>query len=504
VSDISGKIRAALIRLKGGPQQSFSGRAGVIFIGTALGQGFSFILLPLTARIYGPETLGSAASVLAILGIASLLTSLQYDNAIIVASDHDVPYLLLLSSAITCAWTLILSVVIFFDLLLDKGQFLVAKGVGWTLPALIFTYSHFILLVNYRLRQNELYRVSLGRIIYYGGTAILQVVGGFFFGGQASIFLLAQVLGAFISVLYLLPWSRAVRVLKKKKIKIRLIKTEIPAIARAYANFPKFQMPGGVLNAVSVHLPIIFMKAVFSEAWAGWYFVAWRILAAPTVLISQAIGQVFYRDSAERERSGVEQGRILEKIVFNLFRVSFIPAVALGVTAPLLVSGILGEEWSPVSTILRVLLVSMQVTFFTSPVSQFLNVKGRQAGFMAFCTALLLARSTALAIGWGFRSEILSVVAYSLASVAVLMLFLAYIVKSAGGSMRRIARNSAPLVLDMMMIGGILSILWSLDLIYKPQGIAVALALLSSAVWREKRRHDRQPRGHDSRPLGAD
>ena len=476
---------------------TFCGRAGTVFVGTALGQGISFVLLPLITGIYGPNALGSAATVLAILGVMSLFTCLQYDNAVIVASDSDVFYLLLLSSIATLGWALLFCCVILLASWIGGGNHLFTPlTIAWTLPPLILTYSHFILLTNYRLRKNQLYEVSLGRIIYYGGTSLLQVAGGLLFNGKGYVFLLAQAIGALASVLYLVPWQSTVRASIKEKLTTKMILREVFRVARAYSNFPKFQMPGSVLNAISLHLPVIFMRVAFSEAWAGWYFVAWRILAAPTVLISQAVGQIFYRDSAERERSGLAQGKALETIVFNLFRISFIPAVALGVTAPFFVHVFLGEEWAPVGTILRILLIGMQVTFFTSPVSMFLNVKGMQAGFMSFCALMLLTRAAGLAAGWWLHSEFASIAAYTMASVAVMLPFLGYVVRSAQGSMWKIIRKSLPLLLDGTIFAVLIYILSSFDILYKFTGISISTTLIGAIVIRELRRN--------TFPVGAD
>ncbi len=485
-----------LTRIKAASHNSFIGRAGIILAGTALGQGISFLTLPLTTRIYGPDTLGNAATVLALLGIASLFTCLQYDNAVIVAPDRDVPYLLLLSSICALSWALLAYLILFLYTCTLEYHILVPLGIYWALPPLLLIYSHFILLTNYRLRNNELNRVSYGRIIYYGGTSILQLLAGLLFNGQALAFLVAQIIAAFVSVIYLMPWRSIINQLAKEKVTFKVTSIEVIRVARIYANFPKFQMPGGILNAISLHLPVVFIRVAFSEARAVWYFVAWRILAAPTVLISHAVGQIFYRDSAERERSGLAQGKALERIVFNLFRMSFLPAVALGATAPFLVHVFLGEEWAPVGTILRILLIGMQVTFFTSPVSMFLNVKGMQAGFMSFCALMLLMRAAGLAAGWRLHSELASIAAYTLASVAVMLPFLSYVVRCAQGSIWKIVKKALPLLLDGTILAVLMYILLSFDMLYKLTGISISTALISVIAIRELRRN--------TFPIGAD
>jgi O-antigen/teichoic acid export membrane protein len=469
--------------------QSFSGRTSIILAGSVAGQAIVFILLPLTTQIYDANALGRAASTLAFLSIVVLFIFLQYDQSLIVAEDEDLPYLLLLSGLLYAIWIagLVTILLVSWLFLQPAYSFLHSIGVNTVLILLIATYSPFLLFTNYHLRRNALVKVSLGRIIYYGGGASLQVAGGAVFGGKEHVFLLAQVAAAAIASVYIIPWKSVATWLQANKIEIAHIYSNIVRIVRLYIKFPKYQAPAQFVNAVSVNMPVIFMRIAFSDTWAGWYFIAWRILAAPTTLLSQAVGQVFYRDSAENERIGLSQGRRIESMVYGLVRISLLPAVALVLLSPFLVTLLFGSEWLPVADILQILVIAFTVAFFVSPVSNLLNVKDKQERILFYYVLLFLSRLLALGIGWWLGSGMASVWLYSLASVAVLLPFVVDVIHNMEGNVKPIIyklKNSLLNVTVVLIVGIAVAVL---DATTYLSGLVALILVILSAVWIEIR-----------------
>ncbi len=468
-----------------------------------MGQGIAFLMLPIIAHLYAAEILGRAATSLALLNIVSILVCFQYDQAIIVADDEDLPYLLSLAAVAIVLWILGLGIILGLSKVCwEEGyRWFLESGLNSLLLLLIAGYAPFLLLINLQLRRNQLGRVSLGRITYYGGGSLLQVVGGLAFGGTERVYLMAQMIAAVIATGSLFPYQDAVRWLLTHRPSGSIFVVNIHRVMLAYKNFPKYQASAGLLNAMSVQLPVVIMRAAFSDAWAGWYFMAWRLLAAPTTLLAQAVGQVFYRDSAERERGGARQEIWLERVVVGLIQVSLLPAVALGVAAPFLVQSFLGAAWVLVGTILQILLISFGIAFVTSPISTFLNVKNLQGPALGFNALLFVARGLAMAVGWFLASPLGAIWGYSAASAMVLLPFLRYVVHSAGGSVKRILKKVTPLLVDTGMIVVIVLALGQLGWQNQLYGIGLTLVLVGIAGWREYRRTRRYHDGHSSGTL---
>jgi O-antigen/teichoic acid export membrane protein len=497
----SARIQLLQERLTG----SFSGRAGIVLLGSGLGQAIAFVLLPFLARVYSPDALGRAATTLAVLGVVGLLASLQYDQAVIVASDRDLPYVLLVATAIALVWTVLFAVLLLVIGLLGATgkQVLDTLGINGYLLPLILTYALFVLLTNYRLRENQLGRVGIGRVIYYGGGATFQVIGGYVIGGTESVFLVAQTAAALGAFLYLMPYRRVAGWLARHRPSADLVAAEMRRAAKTYSNFPKYQAGAQFLNALSAQIPVLVMRVAFSDAWAGWYFLAYRVLAAPTALLSQAVGQVYYRDSAERERSGAMQAQTLERITVGLIQISLVPALALGFTAPFLVGTFLGEEWLPVARIVQILLIPFVAAFFVSPISTLLNVKNRQRGALAFNALLFLGRTGTLLIAWLLGNPWTAVWGYALASLAVYLPFFAYVVRSVGASITSILLKLRPLALDLLGILVLAAILSLTSLLQGWLGVVLISGGALVVTWRELRRATTVPMSRSQSEIGS-
>lgn len=473
-----------------GISRGFIGRASIVLTGSVIGQGLAFVMLPLISRVYSPESIGRASTTLAIFSMLAIVICLQYDQAVIVAPRNELPYLLLLGCAIALGMVVLLGLFLIVLSIAFPNVFhtLTSFGLNVYLLLLLLTYAPFLLLTQLHLRWNNLSRVSFGRFVYYGLGTVFQVISGYMLGGTELIFLSSQIIVAFLATFYLLPLSSIFSWFSEQN-RFRVGEfTKVKHIALAYINFPKFQAEAQLANAISVNLPIIFMRLAFSEAWAGWYFLAWRILAAPTTLISQAVGQVFYRDSAERERKGEEQGQILERVIASLMRISLLPAVALGVMAPIVVTSFMGPSWSPVAQIIQILMLAMIVTFFTSPISTLVNIKGLQAGAFFYYNLLLVTRALALVIGWLFGSALGCVWSYTLMSMFVLFLYARYVVHVFGGSLHRIFRNIYSLLREIAGIVALAFLLGAEGWLYQPLGLALVFVAIFICSWREMRR----------------
>lgn len=429
-----------------------------MLLGSIVGQAIAFGLLPITARLYSAETIGQAGATLAVLSVVSLIAFWQYDQAVIVVEDGDLANLVLLAVGLLAALTAFLATCLFVADQIDRKflELLHRYGINYTLIAILLPYGLFLLLVNVQLRSNNLLHVSVARLIYYGGSAVLQVTVASLWEATSRAFLLAQAAAALFALVSLFPYKQLHTIWSQRRQKSWTFAQAIRQIAgvgRKYSDFPKYQAGAQLLNALSLNLPVIVLNSSFSAAWAGWYFMANRLVATPVVLLTQAIGQIFYRDSAERERAGRDQVRSLERIVTVLIQMALIFAVSLGTLAPYVIPVVLGEVWYPVIAILQILLIVFTVTFFTSPITTLLNVKKRQKDALFYYSLLTFVRIIAVTVAWVLQSEWFLIWSYALVSLTVMLPLFRHTVRSAGGDVRRIVANIQPL---LFRLGGVL------------------------------------------------
>jgi lipopolysaccharide exporter len=204
--------------------------------------------------------------------------------------------------------------------------------------------------------------------------------------------------------------------------------------------------------------------------------------------VSQAVGQVFFRDSAERERSGLDQKSILENAIINLIKVSLLPAIFLGIIVPVLIPIFAGPSWEPVALIIQIMIPMYIVGFFTSPVTTLYNLRNLQSKGFIFFNVLLLVRVVAIVIGVYMGSAIGSVWLYSMLSVPALFLFPYYIVRRFDGSWKKIFLEIAPMLLEGFIIILVSIILFSIGELYTLYGLAFVCLLFAFSALIELRR----------------
>lgn len=437
--------------------QQFIGRVGIVMFGTVVGQGIAFICLPFISRFFQANVIGNAAIILALINIFSMINSFQYDQAIIVSSDQDLIGVMKLSLLINTGINFILLLfVLFIPILCNRSvvEGIQSAGFHWLLPLMSYAYSIFMILINYHLRKNDLFVVSLGRIIYYGGGAIAQVLFGLIIGGSEEVYLIAQFAACLIAVVIILPKKFILNMNNDKEYKLNIL-----VLARKYRNFPKFQLGAALINSIAAQFPIFFMRIAFSDSWAGYFYMAWRILAAPVTIISQAFGQIFFRDSAEIERKGRPSGIYVEKTVINLVRISFLPALIVGVLAQYMVDIFLGIEWTQVGIIIRYLLIGIIITFVVSPLSSFLTVKNKQEKALILNLLLFFLKVMGLFIGYLLSNALNAILLFSIGTFIGMVIFFLEIIREADSTVNNIAKQ-----IHILIIGGTI-IIFSLILL---------------------------------------
>jgi O-antigen/teichoic acid export membrane protein len=306
-------------------------------------------------------------------------------------------------------------------------------------------------------------------------------------GPAVTVYLLAQVVVSFVAASCLFPYKGAFTFLKRI-VYDRSVLKELARVGGVYSNFPRYQMGAQISIALSYQMPIFFLRIFFSDAWAGWYFMSSRLLSAPTNLVSQAVGQLFYRDSAEKFRSNLVQSHSVENIVSGLIRISLLPTMLLAVLVWPLVDQFFGKSWLPLAPIIQISLPAVLANFVTGTISPYLNVKGKQAAALAFCIAIMFARLLGLVAGVWQDSAIMSVAGYSLGTFIAYFLYCGYIVRVAGGSFVIVLKRVLPHSIEAGGISVLAIVLSILGLLYSLMGFALMAVGVGVVLWREYQR----------------
>jgi O-antigen/teichoic acid export membrane protein len=378
-----------------------------LLTGTSFAKFFPFVFALGLARIYSPDQFGEFVFELTIASILSIIATAQYENAIILPSSD-------LTGDKIFAFGVKLSVYL-------NGVFLL---VGLVIIQIDFSFqvsvSHLVMIILYSQFFSilQFLQSKLTRQKRYKTKASLEITRSVMTGaGQFLFFLFPEwgliagaVIGQIVPVIFYaikkeLPSLKDIlaQTILKNKYAIR------------YIDFPKFMLPGELLNFVSSQLPILVFKPLFGSLLMGYYSFSHRYISIPIQLISKSVSGVLV-EKATNLRS---QKNDLSNMVFSLFKRQFllgiIPFSILGLWGKEIFSLVFGKEWEQAGVMAQLLAPWLFAVLLGSPLSSITTAFEKQKFSMFFNILFLLFRMTAIFIGYYFtRSVYVTVLIYSL------------------------------------------------------------------------------------------
>jgi O-antigen/teichoic acid export membrane protein len=368
--------------------------------GTALGQLVIALASPLLTRLYTPAQLGLLAVYASLLATLVPASSLRYEVAIPLP-EHDEDALNLLAVALSCllaVCALVLGVVPF-----------VRHGLGhltdsptlahylWILPFGVLAAGTYQALSYWAVRRGTFGLIGRTRLIQAGGQAGAQVVFGAAGFGAGGL-LLGDVVGRLGGA-----GAIAVGILRGRSGSIRTItRSRMREMAKRYRRFPLFGTWSALANSAGLHLTPLLVALTLGAQEAGWFVVCQRVLALPTTIVGQAVGQVYLHDAAEAARAQGSLRKLYVRTARRLLLFGIVVFVPMTVVAPIAFSRVFGSDWSRAGTYVQITAVMFLAQLVVSPLSQTLNVIGRQDLQLGWDISRLVAM---VALFWAARAE---------------------------------------------------------------------------------------------------
>lgn len=348
-----------------------------------------FIILactPILTRLYSPADFGVLAVFVSILGVIPIVATFRYDVAISLSKDRQESYHILglcLIGTILC--TVAVAILFGTGSLAKTNSSLAQVQPYWWLVALgTFAVGVFTALnawVGYAQEYSLVARVKVRQSL---SSVIAQIALGLLTAGPLGLligYVISQSFGA-------TSYANAVRRARPQAFRFR----DIAAAAVKYRQFLFFAFPAGVINRLGLHIIPVLIGLYYSIAAAGFYLLAQRLVALPTLVIGRSVAQVYTNRLARDSLTG--QTRLLRvylKTNVALLTVGFVPMGLLAVVGPGLFSFVFGEEWRVAGVFCQILTPAFYAQFVVSPMIQTLNVLGYQKTQLVWDCARLLA-----------------------------------------------------------------------------------------------------------------
>lgn len=363
--------------------------------GTAAGQIVLVAVTPILTRIYSPADFGALAVFVSLVGLVLAVSAGGYNFAIMLPEKREDASAVVALSLVLVAITSVLTGLVAIAFLVF-GVFTDSLGpwiLLWPL-AVLFGGAAQVLVAN---------AVRYGRYgVVAGATLIKSVVTG---ATQIVLGLLGAVTGGLIAGHFLGMASANLRLARPVVADLkqdRPSKQEIRAAAGRYSQFPKHTVPAVLVNTGFLSGTPLVIGWLFGTITLGFWSLANSFAYMPTVLVSQAVGQVYYRKAVAVRHSVQEAKRLFDRTVASLAAVSFLPFAVMAWAAPDIFAFVFGEEWRVAGQYAQVMMPAVWVRFVAAPVASttMAHERNRVLVFTSSLQIVAVAISVAATSAW--------------------------------------------------------------------------------------------------------
>jgi O-antigen/teichoic acid export membrane protein len=392
---------------------------------TTIGQVITIAASPALTRLYEPRDFGVMALFASVSAILVAFSTGQYHSAIVLPEDDFEGYSLLAGSVILTAVSasiafvaaVVASIFVKLPLALALGIaiYVVSLGVSESLHHWLMRTTQFRLLARVRLM---IVLLSTGLTLSFG---LYKTPDGLIIGA---------IIGQLIPTAYL-----ALNVVRRLPEGRRSIPIEhITGALRRYKDFPRYSLPGELLNSAAYQMPTLLITRWFDTATTGLYSLTQRVLSMPMALVSRAVLDVFkQRASSDYARDG-QASVVFRKTFISLAAIGVPGFLLLALIAPPLFAWVFGPEWREAGEFARILSPMFALRFVASPLSYMLLIADRQRLNLLLQALLLVATGLSLSTGLLIGSVRFGLAAFSASYSLIYVVYLIYSWRLAQGN----------------------------------------------------------------------
>jgi O-antigen/teichoic acid export membrane protein len=416
----------ASLRNRLAPRGSFRADVLTLMTGTALGQALLLAIAPLLTRLFSPAAFGAFGAYLSLTAILGSVSTLRFDQALMLPSDEEEAASLLGAALLASALT---AIAVLAATLLARRPVLAALRIealgGWilALPLSVLSYGAFQALNSWAVRRKAFARSSAAQGMRALAIAAVQIGSGILSSGPGGLVIGAAGGDAAAAAVLAGSARREQGSLLRRSFAWR----RVVASARTYRDFPLYSTPQNLLNAVSQHLPLLLLAKFFGPAVAGFYVLAVRSVQAPMNLLLTSLRQAFFQKASELHNRGGDTWSLFRRTTLRLLAMAALPVLAVVLFGPSLFAFVLGGRWLTAGAYARWLVLWLGLMFANVPAVFFAQVLRKQKQVLLVDIVLLAARALAIVAGGIGREPLLAIVLYSLVGVAVNLFMIAWV-----------------------------------------------------------------------------
>jgi len=395
--------------------------------GNVFAQGLIILTSPIITRLFPPESFGIAATYASFIGVISIVACFRYELPIMLPeSDKEAANILFLCFSIvmllSCMSTILLSLYGDPLIMILQDSYTLNQYI-YLMPISILLNGTILCMTYWQSRNKRFGYISSNTILSSITIQASKLSGGFYGYTGCGTLILSKIIGDALSFLF-----HIVILLKNDFMLFKQhihMKTMI-AMMRRYKKFPIYFSITGIMNVLSVEIPLLLMPFFFPLSIVGYYALARQVIHLPISVISSSINQVFFQQASEASHHG-QLGSIVEIVFHRLVMFGIFPFLILMLFGAELFRLIFGDPWHEAGFYVQILSMSVFINFVTSPLSTVFSVNEKQEAITVIQIVLLVLRTLAIIIGGLSTNPRLSILLFSVVGIAVNLFLLLYI-----------------------------------------------------------------------------
>ncbi len=306
-----------------------------------------------------------------------MIVGWRYELAIVLPEDDRTAVnILALALTIALIMCVLSAVVLFFagDYVCQMFGGCCISNYVWLLPFGL-AGAGFFQIVNYWAVRCENFKLIVrAKFNQASGLVLTQVLMGVVHSSPVGL-LLGEIVGRSSGAGIL--WASFWKTHRREFLAVSL--TGMWSAAKRYWRFPVLSAGATLQNEAGLAIPTLLIGSLYGMETLGWFALAQRFIGWPSMLLSQAVGQVYLGESSRLVRCDPSAAqKLFLTTLKRVFLVAVGPMVVLAVVAPTLFGVVFGPSWGQAGQFARFLSLTYLVRSVVVPVAATLNIVERQ------------------------------------------------------------------------------------------------------------------------------
>lgn len=385
----------------------FLKNVAVLSGGTMIAQILPVLFTPLLGRLYDAQAMGVYTVYVSIINITQQIACFRYDYAIVVADDdEEAGGAFLLSCFLAVGFSLLMAALMWPFIPQIGGMMNLNTAAEqaslWAIPLTTLICGTTTAVNYFNVRHEKYKTISSATIIKAVASIAIQIGLYYLFvaiGWRDYVFwgmILGQLFSNFFGNLRMF-------LTLKGRIHRRMFRVKfLLEVARKNAQYPKYMLPSGLANSLTMNLTPLTISMAYSVSDAGLYGMVNRVLGLPLTMISNSVSQVFLKQASMDKENKNNLDKTFQNVAKWLAIIGIVPFGVLFLFGDPILPFFLGAEWKGTATLLKLVIPLFAVRFVVTPLTSSAIALGKQKATLLWQCCLLgtVLLPSIVAVAW--------------------------------------------------------------------------------------------------------